>query len=355
MNYLLAGEVIAAVSGMPWADFVKSRILGPLGMTSATTDYFELWQAKDLRQCPSSNLPGHPVGIENARVGNIVMEHVAGVEGPRATPWTFWNMAPAARVNANIEDAAKWVRFQLGKGLYQGKRILSAAAVEETHSPQIVLSSRAPRVVPVSPQSGRFWAYGLGWYLTDYRARKMVVHWGASSAFIALLPEEGLGVAILTNLNGEGFGNRLPGALAVRVFDRYVGAPERDWSSEMLVQEKAADSPWTAREQEMARTRLPGTRPSLPLRSYIGTYSHPAFGEVTVTEENNALVLGFPPATTGDLEHWHHDVFRINWRLRDPPSAWLNPRELLTFVLDLAGNVDAIRIEGGVAEFSRVR
>lgn len=352
INYLLAGEVVAAVSGMSWAEFVKSRILGPLGMTSATTGYFELWDSKDLRPCPSSYLPDHPVGIEDARISNIVMDHVAGDDGPRPTPWTFWNMAPAARVNANIEDAATWVRFQLGKGLYEGKRLLSAAVVEEIHSPQI-LWRRPPRLFPVSPQSGHFWANGLGWFLTDYRGRKLVMHWGASSAFIALLPEENLGVVILTNL--EGSLNQLPRVLAIRVFDAYVGAPERDWSAELLAQQKVADHPWRAREQEMARMRVSGTKPSLPLRSYAGTYSHPAFGEVTVTEESGALVLRFPPATTGDLEHWHHDVFRVHWRLREPSPAWMDPRELLTFLLDVGGDVDALRIEEGVGVFKRVR
>jgi hypothetical protein len=344
-------EVVAAVSGMSWAEFVKVRILRPLGMTAATTDYFELWNASDLRPCPSSNFPTHPVGIENARVSNIAMEHVADDDGPRPTPWTFWNMAPAALVNANIEDAAKWVRFQLGKGLYERQRLLSTAVIDETHSPQIVLNSQAPSPFPVSPQSGHFWTYGFGWYLTDYRGRKVITHWGASSAFIALVPEENVGVVVLTNLNLHG----LAGALAVRIFDAYVGAPERDWSAEMLARRKAVRDPCTARAQEMARTRVSGTKPSLPLRHYAGIYSHPALGEVTVTEETSGLVLRFPPATGGDLEHWHHNVFQINWRLGDWPSAWVNPREFVTFALDPAGDVAALRIEGGVGEFKRVR
>lgn len=358
INYLLVGEVVAAVSGISWAQFVKSRILDPLGMTSATTSYLELWHAKDLRPCPSSNLPGHSVGIEDARISNIVMEHVAGDHGPRPTPWISWNMAPAAQVSASIEDVAKWVRFQLGKGLHEGKRLLSAAAVEDTHTAQI-LWTRPPSMFPVAPQSGHFWANGLGWFLTDYRGRKMVMHWGSSSAFITLLPEENVSVAILTNL--AGFSNRLPWAnplpwaLATRVFDAYVGAPERDWSAELLARQKDGGDRWKARELEMARTRVLGTKPFLPLRSYAGTYSHAAFGEVTVTEDSDALVLHFPPATTGDLEHWQHDVFRVNWRLRDPLPAWFHPCGLLTFLLNPGGEVDALRIEEGVGVFKRVR
>jgi CubicO group peptidase (beta-lactamase class C family) len=354
VNYLLAGEVVAAVSGMSWAEFVKSRLLRPLGMTSAATSPLELWDAKDLRPCPTSNFPSHPVGIEDARSRNIAMEHVAGDHGPRATPWFFWNMGPAAAVSANIVDVAKWVRFQLGKGTLEGKRLLSTATLEETHRPQILWTGPPSRTLfPVGSQSGHFWANGLGWFLTDYRGRKLVMHWGYTSAFIALLPEENVGVAVLTNL--DHIRNSLSEALAVRVFDAYVGAPERDWSAELLAKQKERGDPVTAREQEMARTRVSGTKPSLPLRSYAGTYSHPAFGEVTVTEESGALVLHFPPSTAGDLEHWHHDVFRVTWRIREPVPDWLNRRELLTFVLDLRGDVDALRIEEGVGVFKRVR
>ena len=346
LNYLLAGEVVAAVSGMSWPEFLQSRLLQPLGMTSATTNDLDLWDVKDLRPCPSSDLPHHTVGIEQALVANIVMPHEPTDDGPRPTPWsTDARVDAAGSIMANVEDVAKWLRLQLGQGVFEGKRFMSAAVVNEMHMGQRL--SRSPSLLPDLPESAGFWTYGLGWFLTDYRGRKLVMHWGASSAFTALVPEENLGVAVLTNLDPRL--NRLPSALVLRILDIYLGGSERDWSSELVTSVEAAGDPWKMWEQMMARTRVLGTEPSVPLGSYVGTYTHPAFGEVTVTEDSEALVLHFPPYSTGDLAHWHYDVFQVNWRGRH-----VLPSSLLTFLRDLAGEVDDVSM-GEVGVFTRIR
>jgi hypothetical protein len=240
--------------------------------------------------------------------------------------------------------------MQLGQGVFEGKRLLSAAVVNEMHMGQSLFHG-PPSNFPVLPdESAHFWAYGLGWFLTDYRGRKLVMHWGASSAFTALVPEENLGVAVLTNLPTITWLspvnlhlNYLPSALVLRILDVYLGGSERDWSSEFLAAVEADSDPFKFRD----RTRVLGTKPSAPLRHYVGTYVHPAFGEVTVTEERGALVFSFPPYTTGDLAHWHYDVFQVNWRQRVPSP-------FLTFTRDLAGEVDALSMPA-VGVFKRIR
>jgi len=351
LNYLLAGEVVAAVSGMSWAEFLQSHLLQPLGMTSATTNDLDLWDVKDLRPCPSSDLPHHTVGIEQALVANIVMPHEPTDDGPRPTPWhTYPRVDAAGSISASVEDVAKWLRLQLGQGVFEGKRLLSAAVADEMHMGQALFRG-PPSLFPVLPdESAHFWEYGLGWFLTDYRGRKLVFHWGSSSAFTALVPEENLGIAVLTNLPRITWLspvnvnlNNLPSALVLRILDIYLGGSERDWSSELLARVEADSDPFKLQD----RIRVLGTKPSAPLRHYVGTYTHPAFGEVTVTEDSGALVFHFPPYTTGDLAHWHYDVFQVNWKVR-VPSAFL------TFRLDLAGEVDALSIDE-VGMFTRMR
>ena len=118
----------------------------------------------------------------------------------------------------------------------------------------------------------------------------------------------------------------------------------RDWNREYLAWVEANSDPFNLRD----RSRVSGTNPSGPLRHYAGTYAHPAFGEVTVTENSGTLVFRFlPPYTTGDLTHWHYDVFKVNWR-RPRPSRFL------TFTRDAAGEVDALNMDE-VGVFTRLR
>ena len=69
------------------------------------------------------------------------------------------------------------------------------------------------------------------------------------------------------------------------------------------------------------------TQPSLPLNRYAATYHDCLYGDATVALEHDQLTLRFShtPSFTADLEHWHHDTFRLHWR--DP----LIPPGLLTF------------------------
>ena len=193
-NILAAGLVVAAVSGTSWDDFVKTRLLAPLEMTSATTSVLDLWDGADVARCYHCDLPGRIVGYERAKIANIVMPHVLTDSGVVPIPWrTVDNIGPAGAINANVVDAAKWIRMHLARGAYRGRRILSAGTVDELHSPQMLVSSAPP--FPF----GHFYAYGMGWFLSDYRGRKLVLHGGTVTGFvstIALLPEEQLGVAV---------------------------------------------------------------------------------------------------------------------------------------------------------------
>ncbi len=97
------------------------------------------------------------------------------------------------------------------------------------HTPQTVIRAEPPYSL-FYPEA-HFLNYGLGWFLSDYRGRKLVEHGGAIDgmrAQVAMIPEEKLGLVILTNLHGTA----LPVALMYRTLDAFLGAPQRDWSAE---------------------------------------------------------------------------------------------------------------------------
>src|SRR3989442_13050433 len=80
---------------------------------------------------------------------------------------------------------------------------------------------------PLAALSGKFADYGLGWGLRDYHGRKLVGHTGGVAGFVSrvmLVPEENLGVVILTNAEEEGAFD----SILFHVLDYYFNVPPTD-------------------------------------------------------------------------------------------------------------------------------
>ena len=217
------------------------------------------------------------------------------------------NCGGAAVINSNVAELAQWMRLQLGRGTYNGKKFFSAAQSHQMWQPNIF--------IPISPAaekfnpSRHFYGYGMGWFLADYQGRKVVSHGGGMTGMIsqtALMPEENLGVVILTNSETS-----LPSWMVNKVFDVFLGVPNRNWSAEYLDRTNKAKTAAKADEAKTEAAQVKNTKPSLELAKYAGTYTSPLYGEAKITEENGKLVLQLMPAPNfiGDLEHWHYDTF----------------------------------------------
>ncbi len=305
-NYYAAGEVIAAVTGAPWEEFIRSRIFRPLGMASARTSVYDLWHKRAVAACFECGLGGHMVTLDDALVANVAVPHRMGEHGPETRPvWPFDN-DPSASIYASVEDAARWLRFQTAGGSFNGTRLLDGPAFDETHAPQVSIAPETQQ--DLRPGAGNLWAYGLGWYLTDYHGRRASMHGGGFASYIGVLRDERIGVMVLANQFSQ-----LRQALVFRVFDAFVGAPPRDWSGEML--EKVRRREEQARStRATARPAAPAAAPALPLPTYGGTYAHPAFGDLLVTYENGDLVLRLGGGQIGDLVSLGDHRFRVTWR-----------------------------------------
>lgn len=320
--YLAAGEVIPSVTGKTWDDFLRERIFNPLGMTSTSTS---------IKAFAGST--------------NVATPHSRIDDKVQAINWrNIDNIAPAGSINSNVQDMAQWVRLNLGDGTFQKQRILSANSIKEMQTPQTIVRLEGPRGA-LYPEA-HFLAYGLGWFLSDYRGRKLVEHGGAIDgmrAEVALMPEEKLGLVVLTNLNGT----TLPHALMFKIIDHYINAPQRDWSSEMLKSEKGFEAIAKAAEKKAEAERVSGTSPSLALDKYAGTFQSDMYGETKVSLENQKLVIRFGPNFVGDLSHWHYDTFRVTWRDQVQGKGFVN------FRLNVQGKADVVSIEN-ISEFTRV-
>jgi hypothetical protein len=230
--------------------------------------------------------------------------------------------------------------FQLGDGSFQGRRLLSAASLFEMHTPQI--SGAAGERFRAARQVRFLTAYGLGWQVFDYRGHQLVWHSGNGDgqlAYLALLPDQDLGVAVL--VNSWKVGAPLNGAIAARIMDHYLGAPAQDHVAELRSWWEGEERQRQAAERDLETARLSGTRPSLPLDAYAGVFRDPLGLDVEVWLEADTLRLRYGGGEKATLAHWHHDMYRVRWE--NPLHAQILSM-FVTFGIDAHGKVDRLRM-----------
>lgn len=315
LMFLVAGQVAAAATGESWDELVATRILEPLGMAESNTS------VRDLAGLANVAAPHEVV---QGKLRAVDYDNVDGV-------------APAAAVNSNVVDMARWMRLNLSEGGFEGRRILGLGTVREMQSIQYPLEVSAWAAENLGR---RFNGYGLGWFVSDYRGRKVVSHSGGLTGMISLqtlLPEEGLGVIVFTSFAPDAPTT----AITYQILDAYLGEPARDWNEVFLGFRNQGEELALQREEELQASRMTGTEPSLPLEAYTGTYTEAVSGEARVRLEDGHLVFDYNPRHLGDLEHWHHDVFRVTWR---HPIFDMAARSFLRFELDEEGEVAGLEV-----------
>jgi CubicO group peptidase (beta-lactamase class C family) len=316
--YLVAGEVIEAVSGRSWEEFVTERILTPVGMTGANVRH-------------SRAAEGTNAASPHARIDGSLQ---------RIRPFASDNTNPAGGINASASDMAKWMLVQLAEGkLPDGSRLFSEATSRELQT----LVTPIPIVEPepeLEAQRMNFRGYGLGFAVNDYRGRRLVTHTGGLPGFVSrltLVPELELGVVVLTNQeSGDCFN-----AITAHVLDYYLGADSIDWVQAYRKVMARRELSNTEAETRARAARVESSRPSLPLASYAGTLRDRWYGDVEVAMENDALVLRFTrtPLLVGDLEHWQYDTFVVRFRDRE-----LRADAFLTFSLGPDGAIEQAKM-----------
>jgi hypothetical protein len=185
----------------------------------------------------------------------------------------------------------------------------------------------------------------MGWFLQDYRGRELDQHGGnidGMSAMVAIMPEEKLGMVILTNANGS----PVPSIAMYRVIDALLNEPARDWSGDYLKQFEKLRAQAKEAEQKRLAQRAVGTKPSLALDQYVGIYSDSMYGDANVRLANGVLKMSYGTAFDGELEHWHYDTFRTKWNNRALGSNYV------TFALGADGKVKSLDFEG-IGTFNR--
>jgi hypothetical protein len=206
--------------------------------------------------------------------------------------------------------------------------------------PQIAVPSN-PRF-RASRQIHFLTAYGLGWQIFDYRGHRLAWHSGngdGQSAFLQLLPDDDLGVAVL--VNSWKAGPALNGAIASRITDHYLGLSTRDYVAEFRDWWTKNEAQRVDAERALEAARRPDTKPSLPLAAYAGSYEDPLGLAVEVWVEADTLRLRYGGGEKATLSHWHHDTYGARWEnpFHDQILAMF-----VSFGIDPRGQVDRLQM-----------
>jgi CubicO group peptidase (beta-lactamase class C family) len=321
--FLAAGEIVPAVTGKSWDQFIAERLFKPLGMSRSNTSISAL-QGKDDVASPHYRIHEtmQPVDWENSD-----------------------NIGGAGAVNSSVMDMAQWIRLNLANGVYANKRLLSSNVMREIQMSQTVI--RIDSLDAAMRPSTHFRSYGLGWVLQDYLGRKIVYHTGSLNYMrtrVLFIPEERFGLVILQNSPNES----LHESVGYWILDRLLGGRERDWSAELRAIAKEAEAKSQAAKKKRIDARVPGTKPSLALDKYTGTFENQLYGTVSVRLQDGKLTLRMSASYEGGMEHWHYDTFEVSWKDRTAGE------DTIVFTIGADGTVDGLNWEG-FAEFTKLK
>lgn len=285
--FLTAGEVIPKVTGKTWEQYVQDSILVPLEMSQSTAV---------------------SAGMETK--DNVARPYTTSYTGKlNRVPYDQWdNLGPAASIISSVNDLSHWLQFQLDSGKYKGKTIMPFAILQKTRDVNIITSSRRSPVLPI-----HFRGYGLGLFAADYNGRQVFWHTGGAAGMVSnvcFVPEERLGIAILTNNDNQGFFE----SLRYQVLDAYLDVNYVNRSKQSLPgfrnNMKEQLNQVTAWKQ-----RIKAGRPTLPLAAYTGEYSNELYGSATIAQKDGHLVIRFNSHKylTGTLEYMDNDEWLLQY------------------------------------------
>lgn len=312
--YITAGEIIKKITGKPWGETIHERFFSPLGMTRSVTSI----KALDKK-------------------GNYATPHAIFGEKHKPIPWEDWEtVAATGGIISSVKDMAQWMMFNLNHGIWKGDTLLSKQSRNMLWTPHNIFSVDHTD----SDQAVHMRGYALGWGINDYRGRMRIGHTGGYSGMlsaVALIPDENLGVVVLTNGMKPVFGS-----LVNYTIDAFLNVPEKDWSAEALANLRKHKD---IRIEDRKNARVLGTKPSLPVEKYAGEYASDNYGKITVKKNDGKLKVYFEhtPDLTATLEHWHFDTWEMKW---DNPDllAWFT-FGTVKFVLDNNNDITGLSFD----------
>ena len=326
MMYAGVGYTIQLQSGKPWGDFVRERILQPLGMTHT------VYSIKDMLKQPDYGVPF------DERRDSFELYKIPYYEDTDG-------LAAAGAIISNIDDMSHWLIALMNNGMYDGKQVLPPKVIDATLQPAIALPN-------AGAQARGWWeilnqAYGMARWTASYRGHLIAFHGGDLPGFhsqISYMPQEHIGVIVFV------IGNHtapLYNPITYDVYERLLGMDLTPWTDRLLAIRLANKKAGTEARTKAGFGRVPNTKPSHDLTEYVGEYDHPAYGTLKISMKDNALRFDFHKIGL-PLTHFHYDRF-------DSPDDEEDGKWSINFSTNPQGDVDKATVSLDEGEVTFVR
>jgi CubicO group peptidase (beta-lactamase class C family) len=285
--FVTAGEIIPLVSGMPWEVYVYDSIIAPLGMSSTHA------LGHNMEQMPNAASP-----YTNTFSRELVKLPYDNID----------NMAAAGSIVSCVKDISKWLLMQLDSGRYERRQIIAWPVLQRTRQMQTIINSTKSSVYP-----SHYTGYNLGVLQRDYNGRQVFWHTGGADGFVTntcFVPEEKLGITILTNNDNQNFFE----LLRYQILDAYLGMPYKN-RSKMFLEESLKEHANALKKIDSLKARLKDNKPKLALNAYTGKYENELMGEITISQNNTGLLIKFPNHNnlTGSLQYMDNDEWLLTY------------------------------------------
>lgn len=310
LMFVVAGEIIAHVSGMPWERFIQTRILDRVGMTETVPLMGDADPAKSA--LPHGRV-GPPLRYQGAMT--LLSDSIVGI-------WDWQAAAAAGGFCASPADWAKWMKVRLAMGqLPDGTRLFSEAAAREMWRPNIIVSSSEG---PTAALPGRAIAstYAMGFQGQDYRGERLISHGGGSPGGISatlLIPGRKAGIAVFSNAEES----LMLRALRSGLTDIVMGKTDFDWIADSKRIETEGTQKSLAAAAAIDAKQAQGAAPAHPLEAYAGTWRDPWYGDITIETRTTGrgrnaktglwLAFSRTPALKGPLEPYDGETMRTRF------------------------------------------
>ncbi|MHB1001809.1 MAG: serine hydrolase domain-containing protein [Armatimonadota bacterium] len=272
-NYLILSHAIECVSGIPWHQFVRNRILLPLGMTSSGFEF-------------EANALGNDYVIGYTRHGQkfISARQTWGDLYDR-----FRNLPSSGSIMSTATDMCRWLQLMLLTGTartrqYPGGAPISEPALATLHSPQIP----APNFF--NGEEFLDSMYAMGWFCQPYRGKRLLFHGGAGIdglTIVSFMPDEKIGVVVTSNTR-EFLFNAI-NAVTLRAYDCLLGLKPIQFNSRWKKQAALNVSPPT--DAPVAKERM--VKSTIPLKELAGVYKNPGYGEIELKLSRGNLYIHY--------------------------------------------------------------
>jgi len=314
-----AGYILGQACGRSWEELIKAKIYQPLDMASSG------FLGSVLNHQKFENF-AYPHTLKKGEIEILPLSPAYEAVGP------------AGSIISNVQDMTKWLSLHLKHGEFKGRQVISKDALLETHFPVIAKAE-------VSVMDKTTW-HGMGWFIEpSFLGKRRLSHSGGLEgykAYVSFIPEEDVGIVVLTNMDGT----FLPYVIADALYSKLFHREGKNWNTYWKTKAKNMMEKADVNLKANRVIKKPGSLHAHPLDEYAGEFENQGYGLLHIEHEQNLLKASLNGTVHFDLNHFHYEVFttaNIDAPGREYANYYINTAKLM-FTTDVRGSVNQVKL-----------